>query len=258
MCDEAVRGETTLAEYLAYVQRFSTPAEVPVFSPHDPDVDAYARIIGLDGASPDFRQHLASEIDLCLLVNGFDRKRPSEVKRVLLRVSKAAARVSHEQRELVEALTALGHARLLSLVELHQEVTGNVRPPMTVMMDRIVAEADWLDRLSEIALKHALRLRGSSGPRGYFAFGTLVRRLAAVYKRATGRDAKVTRKPDGSIGGAFPAFVEVLLTKVLELSRASGRPFEHPNTLGARGAYIYEITRAGASKGQQASEPRRR
>jgi hypothetical protein len=226
----------TAADYLTYLLRFTRPAEMVPFYPHDSEIEKYARTIGLDNVPPEFRAHLVSEIDLCLLASGFDRKRPSEVKQQLLRLSRSAVRASKDLRRLVERLTDLANAKLPSLLKLHQDLTGDVRP--TIIVDRMNEIADQLARLAEIAQKHAGSFHDEGGRGGYFVFETLVLRLAAVYEQATGRKATVTRDPHGSIGGVFPGFIEATLPKVLELSRASGRPFPHPNTKQARGEYI--------------------
>jgi len=196
-------------------------------------------MIGLCGASTEFRQHLASAIDLCLLVHSFDRKRFSDVRKEVLRVAKAAVTASGKLREMAAALTALGYARLTSLLHLRNELTASDRPPIEI--DGLIAEAERLDCLAQIARSHAdwLRSRDLGGRPKLFCYETLVRQLAAVYKAATGYEATVTWSPHrDDFGGPFVGFVEALLPKVVELARANGRPFEHPAKKLARGEYI--------------------
>jgi hypothetical protein len=133
----------TAADYLTYLLRFTRPAEMVPFYPHDSEIEKYARTIGLDNVPPEFRAHLVSEIDLCLLASGFDRKRPSEVKQQLLRLSRSAVRASKDLRRLVERLTDLANAKLPSLLKLHQDLTGDVRP--TIIVDRMKLPISSLD-----------------------------------------------------------------------------------------------------------------
>lgn len=249
MDDRAARGETTPSEQEAYPLRFSATASVAVLSPDDPRIDECARTIGLDGASLEFRQELTAAINLCLIVFGFDRKRVSEVRKEVLRVGKAAATTSRSLRELAATLTALGHASVPSLSHLSEEMIANDRRPIEI--GQLIKEAEGFDCLFKIAQSHAkgLESRDRGGRPKFHAFNFLVSQLAAVYKRATGDDAKVTWNDlRNRFEGRFVRFVEAVLPKVSDLSQVSGRPIRCPPTEHARGAYIKEMTRAGAGK----------
>lgn len=199
-------------------------------------MDNYARLLGLERASPEFREQLSRSIDMWLSCATTDDERASEHRQALrkdalrkegLQISKNALKVSARLREW-----AAGVASAMDLESIE--------------FDRLIEEAQHLERLSEIIRSHAhhSKSRKPTGRREFVLFGALILLLGLVYKDFTGRQPRVTynnyRK---SFEGTFVRFLEALWPKTFLLSRASGISFEYPRSKQARGAYVYKMTR---------------
>ena len=88
--------------------------------------------------------------------------------------------------------------------------------------------------------------KGGSPPK-MLDFMFLVRGLSSAFKGATGRAAKVTwNTHKHKFEGDFLELVEIVLPLAMTCAEKCGWQMPHPSTKGARGKYIYEMTRSGA------------
>jgi hypothetical protein len=202
-------------------------------------VAGWAREIGLEGASEQFRDDVVEAILSCveMLEVGND------IEEHLSRVEEEAWAARDHLMRLYEALLALTPRFRKSL----EDYNGSGNLEFHLIPSRALWISVLINRLPEF--NSPRRLKGLSrqiifdkgGPRRLTAFRELVTGLRQAFKAGTGLDAKGT-PPDH-----FLKLVEAVLPKIApiaELSLDRSLPLKwHPTDAPARQKYIYEMIR---------------
>jgi hypothetical protein len=210
----------------------------------DRHIAKWASTIGLDRASPTFRQDVIDALLWCVVthVDAPNRKRYSDIRKELLCVSKEAASAEKSLRRLHEALDDL-IPRYRELLEERLGVPGRIA------LRHFSEQTPWLYALSSEAGRYGEMCKSldKGGAPKTFAFVSLVTALATAFQRAKNRPAKATWSAHRARWeGQFVNLVEGVLP-VARMFRTADRPMQYPDSASARGKYIYEMTRRGAA-----------
>jgi hypothetical protein len=210
-------------------------------------IKKYAAIIGVANSRPEFEKDVTDALQWCVLNVAIMRKRFSESRKELLRVSKearAAQRSLHRLRTALESLSPPFSETLEPLLDVQARVALSITA-------RQLPWFYWLSSVADAAEFRASRLKGKDkgGVPQMLAFRMLVLYLARAFKNATNCDAKVTwNAHTDTFGGKFFRFEEAVLPLARKIAEQSGQPFPFPNSPRSRGKYIYELTRARTGK----------
>jgi predicted HicB family RNase H-like nuclease len=219
-----------------------------------PHIEKYAAIIGVANSRREFEKDVTDALQWCVLNLAIPRKRLSEFRKDLLRVSKearAAQRSMHRLRTALESLSPPFSETLEPLLDVQAKIALSIT----------ARQLPWfyaLSSVADVAEFRASRLGGKDkgGAPKKLAFTMLVLYLARAFENATKRKAKVTwNAHKDRFQGDFISLVEGVLPLAKELAEGSGLPFPYPNSRRSRGKYVYELTRVRTGKLKSLNAP---
>jgi hypothetical protein len=194
--------------------------------------DEFAKTIGLSVASPEFEQELIQALVLPVSFHLAPKpKKSSDLRKQMLRLDKAASRAAGAVRKVHLALDKVDPIYRMAILEQKPQLVFPLKTAIT------------LQSLSDLAHLYVVAFTRSGGRPKMITFETLVKKLAVVFQRATGRAAKVTWNAyKKRHEGKFVNLVEAVLPIALECAERLGPKMPCPKTPLARGKYIFEIT----------------
>jgi hypothetical protein len=168
------------------------------------------------------------------------RKRPSQIRKQLFRVSREAIATEKHLEYLRSALTDL-------LPPYRELLNSQLESVAKIAVSLVAKQVPWFHALSPVAQAAndmARRLRGmeKGGAPKMLEFRILVLGLIPAFERATGRAARVTWHEHRSrFEGRFFTLVEDVLPLARKFERQD-RPMRIPKSQNARGKYIHKLT----------------
>jgi len=211
-----------------------------------PDFERYEQAAELPVPDPDFRDGIIEAVSFSLFTNAvLPLKRYSTIRKELIEVRARAETAAATVRELAASVEGLPE-RFRDMLLRHFEEKGAADPK------GIRAVAARLDVLASIAVQfiHLLQGADKGGRPKMLAFAVFISRLADLFERATGHEAKaVTYNPYSErVEGRFVALVEAVLPELARLAEHTGKRLEQPNSARARGAFITRLLESDLHK----------
>jgi hypothetical protein len=209
--------------------------------------DEWVGAIELQEPSPQFHQDVRKAILSCIASLGAgNSSRNSEIRKELEHVSRAATAAAKRLWRLHCAILALPPQRREQRDDWNRIKAGKLD------LHLIPNRAQWVTVIGSRSWAMA-QVTDKGGRSAMIGFQELIEGLLLAFKRATGRDGKVTLHPaqrerDGYYGGRFLRLVEAVLPLVRDVTEHLGEPLEFPTSPQARAKYIYEMTRKGSKK----------
>jgi hypothetical protein len=210
-------------------------------------VEQYAKAIGglKKIGHSQFEQLVVDALYRCAFMNlvGPKRTRPSQIRKVLLRVEEEAAAAEKHLERLRDALAKLEpehRERLDRRLDLLSKIAGLIekRPPSFYSLSGV----------SSMARYEADELFGKKDKGGrpdMFVFSVLIKGLVQAFQEAAGRPAKVAWSAYRErYEGDFLDFVEEILPLALEVACQPQRPMPYPESVFARAKYIHKLTKS--------------
>jgi hypothetical protein len=191
-----------------------------------------ARTIGLTVLGPQFKQQLIQALveAVCYHIAPKPTTRKA-LRKQMLRLDNAAKKAAEAVREVQSALDQVDLIYRNSILQQKPQLAFPLKTAIT------------LQSLSDLAHLYVRGFTRAGGAPKMIAFEILVKRLAAIFRRAIGRAAKVTWNAHKErYEGKFVNLVEAVLPIALECAERLGPGMPCPRTARARGKYIYEIT----------------
>jgi hypothetical protein len=193
----------------------------------------FAKAIGLTDSSPRFEQELTQALVEAVFYHLAPKPTTAkELREQMLRLDNAARKAAEAVREVHSALDQVDQIYRKAILEQKPQLAFPLRTALT------------LQSLSDLAHQYVVGSTRPGGAPKMIAFEILVKRLAAAFRKAVGRDAKVTWNPhEQRFEGKFVKLVESVLPIALECAERFGCKMPCPRTDLARGKYIQKITR---------------
>jgi hypothetical protein len=189
----------------------------------------FAKIVGLSAPSLQFEEDIANAlIEVVFFHLAPKPLAPSQSRKQMLRLKKTVASASKAVRRV--------HFALEQVDPIYRDAIKEQKPQLDFLLKTLQSLSDLSDRY----------VAGFSRPGGapkMIAFEILVRRLAAIFEKFTGRAAKVTWNAyERRYDGKFVNLVEAVLPMTVECAKQLGTEMPYPRTHLARGKYIFKVT----------------
>ena len=184
--------------------------------------------IGLAEPNPWFRARVADALSGCLLLQLLD----------------GGFKQLKQLRERWLKIAAHGEASLAAVARLSAELA--TLPGSRDRAPPLISISEELEAWTKMARSRAAALRGApqGRPTRYHVVARLVRKLANIFERATGHEAKVHWNPiKNAYDGSFLGLVEAVLPRLSVILGQIGCRLPEPNSPEARGQFIVRSLR---------------
>ena len=190
----------------------------------------FAQTIGLTVPNTHFEQEIVQALVESLAYHLSPKPaKKSDLRTQMLNLDKAARTAAKAVRQVQFALDRVDPIYRTSILKQKSQ------PPLRTVLT--------LQSLSDIAHMYVVGFTGPGGSPKMLAFELLVKRLGAVFEKATGRAAKVTWNAiEKRYEGKFVNLIEAALPIAIECSEQLGSKMRCPSTALARGKYIFRRT----------------
>jgi hypothetical protein len=215
-----------------------------------PHINQFAAIIGLQTASSQFEGDIIEALLWCVVTyhDAPNRKRYSDIRKELLRVSREARTAERSLDRLRNALN--------ELTPRHREfLAERLEPVARVAVSLVAKQAPWFHALALVGTEASfyaeeLKTADKGGAPKMLAWGTLVSLLKRAFERATESKTKVIWNPiEEEYQGPFVGLVEAVLPLTESLTGNEKRTAWYPQSPQARGKSIQRMTYpSGAGK----------